>query len=941
VDPSLLERESELAALDAAIERALAGEGRCVLIEGAAGIGKTRLLRAVRGRAADAGLEVLIARGSELEQTLPYGVVRQLFERIVARAAPEERAELLAGAASLAAPLLGAAGQAPAADEDSAFAVQHGLYWLAANLAERGPLVLAVDDLHWADLASLRWMAYLAHRIEGLPLAVLATVRPVQAEADPAFADLFGDPGTVIIRPSPLSPAAAAAVMGEQVSLDSFDEVSAVAHQVTAGNPLLLRELARALGEAGAGDIVAEVRRLAPEVIARRVRLGLAKLGPEATALARAVAVIGEDAVCSACVPELAGLEPEQATRLAAALARAEVLHADPPLRFVHPLVRRAVYDAFPEAERLAAHSRAAALLAAKGAPSDRVAAQLVLAPPAKDPETVERLRDAARESLAAGAADSATTYLQRALEEAPHEPARADVLVELAAAEGLLGASGAVDHLREAISLVRDPARRAALRHELARGLIWRSQERQAVTEIEAARSEAPPGDAALRRSLDADFLSAALRVPELHEAALARLQQLEIRANDAGAPMLLALKAYAAMLEGERLEEAVSLAERALAGGLSTEHAPSWSLWGAVATLLHADRDKPALRVVDQAIADARRRGAAYQFSGASMVRASILYARGGLVEAEADARAAVEAVPDRRAMIMPLAFGVLAEVLVERGALDEAAATLSGAGADGTLPESFAVFPLLSARSMLRLAEGDFRAAASDALASGRALDAVGFRNPALARWRGQAALALLGAGDAAEARRLASEELALARRWGSGRAVGGALRVSGLAEGGKAGVPLLRESCEVLGSSPALLERARSQLELGSALRRAGQRVEARTVLRPAAELARRCGAMPLAQRAHQELLAAGAKPRSTALSGVESLTPSERRVAAMAAEGMGNREIAQALFVTLRTVEMHLSNAFRKLDISSRTQLVDALAQEPTGAAVAG
>jgi DNA-binding CsgD family transcriptional regulator len=289
----------------------------------------------------------------------------------------------------------------------------------------------------------------------------------------------------------------------------------------------------------------------------------------------------------------------------------------------------------------------------------------------------------------------------------------------------------------------------------------------------------------------------------------------------------------------------------------------------------------------------------------------------------------------------MIMPVAFGLLAEILVERGELDEAAATLTEAGADGTLPESFGVFSLLFARAKLRLAEGDFQAAASDALASGRALEVVGFRNPALARWRGQAALALLAGGDAPEARRLALEELALARRWGSALALGPALRVSGLARGGKAGLALLRESCDVLDSAPALLERARSQVELGSALRRTGQRVEARTVLRPAGDLARRCGAMPLAERAQEELLAAGAKPRSRALSGVEALTPSERRVAAMAAEGMGNREIAQALFVTLRTVEMHLSNAFRKLDISSRTQLVDALAEDRAGAPVAG
>ncbi|HWC26737.1 MAG TPA: LuxR C-terminal-related transcriptional regulator, partial [Solirubrobacteraceae bacterium] len=492
-----------------------------------------------------------------------------------------------------------------------------------------------------------------------------------------------------------------------------------------------------------------------------------------------------------------------------------------------------------------------------------------------------------------------------------------------------------------EALTLVDEPRRRATLRRQLARGLIWRSQEQQAVAQLEAALAEAPLDDGALRRTLEADFCSAAVRVPELHSAAHARLADLDVNgAADAGARMLLGLKAYATMLRGERLEEAVRLAEEALADGLSTEAAPSWSLWGAVSTLMHAERHELALRLVAQAIADARRRGAAYQFSGASMVRASILHMTGNLAEAEADARASVDAVPDPRAMIMPLAHGLLAEVLVERGMLDAAAATLRAAGADGALPASFGLVPLLSARGMLSFASGDNDAAIADARACGSALEAVGFRNPALARWRSQEAVALLAAGDAAAARRLATEELELARRWGSARPIGRALRVLGLARGGKPGIALLRESLEVLDTSPAQLERARTQIELGAALRRAGKRVDARAVLRGGAELAQRCGAGLLAQQGRDELLAAGAKPRSGALSGVESLTPSERRVAAMAAEGLGNREIAQALFVTLRTVEMHLSNAFRKLDISSRTQLVDALAHPRSAAGLA-
>jgi DNA-binding CsgD family transcriptional regulator len=566
------------------------------------------------------------------------------------------------------------------------------------------------------------------------------------------------------------------------------------------------------------------------------------------------------------------------------------------------------------------------------GAPLDRIAAQLVLAPPGADPAAVEALRAAARNALAAGAADSAESYLRRALAEPPPAELLADILIELAGAGGIAGSHETVDHLREALPLLEDAGRRIRVRRQLARGLFWRSQEKEAVAEIEAALAEAPAGDAALRRTLEADWFSAALRMPELYAEALERVDQVRPgEEEDAGALMLLALKSYGLMVRGERCAESVDLAGRALAKGLPLEEAPSWSLWGAVSALLQADRYESALRVVDEALVEARRRGAAYMFAGASMVRASIRHTAGALIEAEADARASVEALPHRGAMLMPLSFGVLAEVLVERGLLEEAVSALAEAGADGEIPESFSTVSLLRARAMVRLAQGDPKAAAADAEACGRALDTVGFRNPAATAWRSLKALALLAQDEPSEARRLASEELALAREWGTARAVGGSLWVLGLAKGGRAGLLLLEESVELLEDSPALLARARSQVELGSALRRAGKRVEARGRLRAGAEQAQRCGAARLAARAHEELLAAGAKPRSTALSGVESLTPSERRVAAMAAEGMGNRDIAQALFVTLRTVEMHLSNAFRKLDLSSRTQLVDALA----------
>jgi DNA-binding CsgD family transcriptional regulator len=195
-----------------------------------------------------------------------------------------------------------------------------------------------------------------------------------------------------------------------------------------------------------------------------------------------------------------------------------------------------------------------------------------------------------------------------------------------------------------------------------------------------------------------------------------------------------------------------------------------------------------------------------------------------------------------------------------------------------------------------------------------------------------WRSQAALALLQLGRSEEAAPLAEQELALARAWGAPRALGAALRAAGLVAGGKQGLALLQEAVEVLADSPAKLEQAKARTELGAALRRANHRARARDQLRRAVELATICGASPLAARAESELLATGARPRRIALSGLESLTPSERRVAEMAAEGPTNREIAQALFVTPKTVEVHLSSVYRKLGIGSRSQLAGALSE---------
>jgi DNA-binding CsgD family transcriptional regulator len=305
-----------------------------------------------------------------------------------------------------------------------------------------------------------------------------------------------------------------------------------------------------------------------------------------------------------------------------------------------------------------------------------------------------------------------------------------------------------------------------------------------------------------------------------------------------------------------------------------------------------------------------------------------------RGDLGEAEADARAAL-AIADAwgpSARFAGHAAAFLADALMEQGKLDEAAAALARAGVDTSLATSTRLLFLRDSGARLRILRGDPAGGLAEMLDLGRHFESVGDHNPAFIAWRSPAALALLQLGEHDEARVLIATELELARTWGAPRALGAALRAAGLIEGGGEGLALLTEAVAVLSESSAKLEHAKARTELGAALRRANRRSRAREQLGHALELATICGATPLAVRAERELLATGARPRRIARTGVASLTPSERRVAEMAAEGPTNREIAQALFVTQRTVEIHLTSIYRKLAISSRSQLATALAE---------
>jgi DNA-binding CsgD family transcriptional regulator len=786
----------------------------------------------------------------------------------------------------------------------------------------------------------LRWLAYLLPRMGELAVLVVAGLRPEEPGDEAGLIrQIVSDPLATVIRPAPLSAAAATAFLRETLGPDAEDGFCAACQEETAGNPLLLREVAHVVAAEGLAPTEANVPRLrglAGRAGSRAVSLRLSRLPPEATALARAVAIFGDDADPRQAVA-LAGLDEEAGSGAADALARADVLRPRPPLGFVHPLIRAAVYETLTPLERDRGHARAARLLADAGAEPGRVATHLLRTPPGADAQVVATLREAAQRARTRGAPESAVAYLRRALAEPPINADRAELLLELGSVEVFVDGDAAIEHLRGAHELIEDPLRRAEaallLGHQL---FLLRGEESDAF--YTTALDELGGADAELERLLEAGLITNRLFAPSLHHTGLERLERVRNRpaAETVGEKLLLSLVAYHDARAGAPAAEVVPLARRALAVGTLGRILGVGAAFVPAATVLAmADLDE-VLAVYEDALAEAHRRGSTFAFAAVKVFRAQTLVWRGDLDEAEAEAREALEAGESwgASARFAAHATAFLADALMEQGKLADAAAALARIGGGEPLPDSARLLYFGDSSARLRILRGDLAGGVAELLEAGRRFESVGSRNPAFIAWRSPAALALLQLGERDEARGLVAEELELARTWGAPRALGAALRTAGLIEGGNRGLDLLEEAVQVLSESPAKLEHAKARTELGAALRRANRRSQGREQLRRAVELATICGATALAQRAERELLATGARPRRVALSGVASLTPSERRVAEMAAAGPTNREIAQALFVTQRTVEVHLTSIYRKLAISSRSQLEAALA-EPT------
>jgi DNA-binding CsgD family transcriptional regulator len=932
VTGTLLEREAELRAFEDALGNSQAGRGGIMLVEAATGLGKSRLLGEAATIAGSQGMRVLAASGRDLERDLPFGVALQLFEKVVSRLDDAERKRVLSGSAGLATPIV-VEGAPPPAGLGAAL---HGLYWLTANLAQERPLVLCIDDVHWCDPPTLRFLVYLAQRIEELRVAaVLAVAAGHPPDPDHLLEELRAHQAARVLRPQPLSAEAVAKRLRDSVLPEIEPDFALACHQATGGNPLLLGELGVELAmrevepEDGNAYVVHE---LAPESLSAVVVVRLRRLGKGAPALTRAVAVLGDGAELRH-VAALAELPVERTLELADSLMGAGVLRREPRFSFVHSVVRLAIYAERPEFERAEAHRRAAGILMAEQAPVERVVPHLLAGRPAGDPRAVEILLQAGERALAGGAPDSAMRLLRRALEEPPSHERRADVLVALGRAEGAAGAPEATERLTGALDLIGEPSGRAAAALDAGRMLISQARWGDAAETLGRGFEDVDRSDEGLRAQLEAAYAAATRLAPGDEMQGRPVALDDETLERTAAGRVRLAQAAADRALSGTSAAEVRRLAARALGGGalLEDETSDGVAFYLAVWALAVAEDLQTAELAATTAVDDARRRGSVLGFATACHFRSLGVLRRGRIADAAADA---VNALAARRygwRFALASAVAVRAECHVEEGDLQAAARELQGLRQRNEPPRDPDAYRFVGVRGHVRLLEFSPAAALQDLLEAGRLLHQLGGRNSAIYPWRTLASAALLALGDRAEARRLAEEELAMAAAFGAPGAHGRALgAIAATAERSEA-IEAREEAVRVLESGQTALDRARALVDLGTALRRATRRRDAREPLRLGLDLALRCGARALALRAREELAAVGARPRRDAVTGRDALTARETQVAGLAAEDMSNREIAEALFVTIKTVEWHLKHAYAKLGVRSRRELRSALA----------
>ncbi len=920
----LLERGAELAALADAVARAVAGDGGVALIEGPAGIGKTCLLSACEREGGAAGMRVLDARGDPVTMGSPFAAARELL-------APAHTAPL-EGPARLAAPVFAEAEAEPEGGDRLA-SVMHGLHWLVADLAEQAPLLICIDDAHWLDVASARFAASLGRRARSMAVLVVLARRSGEGADASGLAEI-ADP---FLRLRALSPDAAETVVRARLGPLADRELSRACHHATNGNPFYLRELLDALALEPDGPSAAAALRsgsIAGGAIGRTVLVRLARLGGDCEQLAQAASILAPGSPLRHAAT-LAGLDRERAAAAADRLRSADLLAPPVELSFVHPLVREAVAGELLPSRRGELHAAAAEMLAEEGAAPDVVAAHLMSAEPYAEGWVVEALRRAARGALRQGAPDVAVPYLRRALAEPPAPGERLGVLIELGDAEAKLPVAQEHAALREALELATDPEQRAEIALKLALALFGAIRSDEGRRVIEGVLDAEPRLPQRAAAELEQALIGGGIVDLGGARSVLARALPLLERAErgEVSEPRMLTALAMAGAAAGIPSDRVTAMARQALADErLFTQWLDDGYVTATVA-LTWADQLEESAAAQEAGIAEARRHGWSSMWMQLEALRAETALRAGDLRLAEEHGQPARELASELGAA--EFASLPLAGAALERGDAAQALALLEQGGRETATWPAVAALAL---RGRAHAAAGAPERGVTEMLDAAGRMAYAGLQLSVIVDWASDASRALAGLGRLDEALELADRELAEARVFGAPRRLGAALTMRGSLEPREGGLSMLAEAVSALEGSGARLEHARALIGLGTAMLRTGERERARAPLSLGLDIAHRCGGAVLASRARQELVASGARPRREALSGIDALTPAESRTARLAAGGLTNRAIAQTLFLSTKTVEKQLSQAYLKLGIAGRRELAEALAGQSVGVA---
>ncbi len=902
--PRLPGREPELGRLTGLFPVVVGGAAASAVLAGEFGMGKSATLRTAAALAADAGFTVAMATGSRLESHLPGGLVRQLAEALEQPGAPPRPPVT---------ELCGAAGESEALDL---------FFRIVRDATERGPLFLGIDNIHLADAWSMRCLAYVRNRVLDLPvLLVLTSVVGYPPHREVALLDMVGStPVTTTLNG--LGDAAAAEILGLAPG-----ELASACREATGGNPVLLQALRpRLLPGADPHELGSS---LIGQVLTTRVQEF-----PHAPAILHAAAILGEDAGFD-LLARLAGVDELDALQAIDTLVRLHVLNNSDQPTLTYSFVRNSLLKDMPQTTRAVNHSRAAKLLTEAGAPPERVAAHLLEATSIRIPWAVDVLRLSARDAVFSGRPELAARHLRRALDERLTSGRRMAVLLQLAHAEFQFDPPAAAKRVREAVDTVGNRETAAYIATAMLLSLCGGQDARLGISAAGqiAARLDAGGPDAVWPLLCMTYLAEAGSRLgppPEFRDFE----EQWAPLTDPAAQRSRSALLALDAVRSGESAQEAVGHFADALTGDdgdfLFEQH---YFFTLATAVLAeepaHVDRLCRVLDVerepwdvhVPHGALPTLARGIALQASG-DLQRASVHFES---LLRRFDERGGTTTCP-----VGVLCAAKLVECWVDLGRFEAATSLLDRmdfVASQGLFTHTY----LLYARGRLRVATGYTRFGFEDLLSCGRRLAHHGMRFPGFVPWRAHAARAALALGQADDAARLAEEDSTAAARWGAPRPLGTALTTLGLVREDDEAERALQKAITTLRTSPSRLQLATALTELGTLQARHGQSEKAIETLRQAVELSEQCGARPLARRAAEELRSAR-RALTPAKDNEHGLTRQENRIAVMAAQGLTNREIATALHLTRRTVELHLSGAYRKLGIPGRAELGGALAK---------